>query len=80
MKIYYDIFEKISEYVNVNDLVNLLLVDKRTYDEIYKNNRYNCNLLFTKKIFYEMGLGIVTSGYGKYASNIGSLFNVYQII
>lgn len=78
MKIYYDIFEKISEYVNVNDLVNLLLVDKRTYDEIYKNNRYNCNLLFTKKIFYEMGLGIVTSGYGKYASNIGSLFNLYN--
>jgi hypothetical protein len=45
----YDIFETLSKYLSVQDIVNVLMVNISCYGN-YKYNENYCNKIFVKKI------------------------------
>jgi hypothetical protein len=50
----YDIFEKLSKYLSVQDIVNVLMVNISCYGN-YKYNKNYCNKIFVKKIIRSFG-------------------------
>jgi hypothetical protein len=76
MRIYYDIFEKISNYIELEDVVNFLLVNKTIYENIFLQHNYYCNRIFAKKILTSCGFD--TIHYGKFADKTKILFEIYN--
>jgi hypothetical protein len=54
----YDIFETLSKYLSVQDIVNVLTVNKSVYD-IYKYSENYCNKIFVTKIIQYFGFELV---------------------
>ena len=56
----YDIFETLSKYLSVQDIVNVLMVNISCYGN-YKYNKNYCNKIFVKKIIRSFGFQRVFS-------------------
>jgi hypothetical protein len=70
----YDVFEKVSEYLSIQDMISFLMLNKECYG-LYKYNKRCNDILFVKKFLQFLNLD--TSEYKILDSNARILLKIY---
>jgi hypothetical protein len=72
----YDVFENISQYLSIDDMICFFMSNKQCYN-IYKYNKSFCDIIFIEKIFDYLNINVEIKDIHNYKSTIDDLFKMY---